>query len=76
MARLIRIGDAGHSHAGNDRVTEGHDDETMMRKVFVSVLAVISTLVVTLTSAGTDARDTVLQGRAASVASTWTATQA
>jgi hypothetical protein len=27
-------------------MTKGHDDETMMRKVFVSVLAVISTLVV------------------------------
>jgi hypothetical protein len=41
-----RIGDAGDGHPGKDSANECHDDESMMRKVLVSVLAIVVTLVV------------------------------
>jgi hypothetical protein len=43
--QLTRIGDASDHHAVRDRAARCHDDETMMRKVFVSVLAIVATLV-------------------------------
>ncbi len=91
MARPTRTGDASHSHAGNDRVTDvatrREDGATIFSGPATSLRSLdlgqfgagqhqTLQLRVTLTSAGTDARDTVLQGRAASVAFTWTATQA
>ena len=46
MARPTRIGDTTDSPAGRDGAAERDDDERMLRKIFVSLLAVVSTLVV------------------------------
>ena len=46
MARPTRIGDTTDSPAGRDGAAERDDDESMLRKIFVSLLAALATLVV------------------------------
>jgi hypothetical protein len=44
--QLTRIGDRSDSHAGRDAQAGRDDDVNMARKIFVSVLSVLATLVV------------------------------